>query len=136
MRTILVNISFYLPYWLDLYRCSRQFFVRCYRSAKIVTIKDAEHFLGFNRNRQSECCFPSTLLPCILTIVQDNSLFDVMGLENCDYRRRRALPRLQIRIILVNSTAREDVSAGSPSRGGDVAVYVFDINLSSLPTPF
>ena len=25
---------------------------------------------------------------------------------------------------------------GSPSRGGDVAVYVFDINRSSLPTPF
>ena len=28
------------------------------------------------------------------------------------------------------------VSAGSPSRGGDVAVYVFDINQPSLPTPF
>ena len=28
------------------------------------------------------------------------------------------------------------VPAGSPSRGGDVAVYVFDINQSSLPTPF
>ena len=26
--------------------------------------------------------------------------------------------------------------AGSPSRGGDVAVSVFDINLLSLPTPF
>ena len=25
---------------------------------------------------------------------------------------------------------------GSPSRGGDVAVYVFSINLPSLPTPF
>ena len=25
---------------------------------------------------------------------------------------------------------------GSPSRGGDAAVYVFDINNSSLPTPF
>ena len=25
---------------------------------------------------------------------------------------------------------------GSPSRGGDVAVYVFDINQPSLPTPF
>ena len=25
---------------------------------------------------------------------------------------------------------------GSPSRGGDVAVYVFDINQLSLPTPF
>ena len=28
------------------------------------------------------------------------------------------------------------VPAGSPSRGGDVAVYVFDINQPSLPTPF
>ena len=26
--------------------------------------------------------------------------------------------------------------AGSPSRGGDVAVYVMDINQPSLPTPF
>ena len=25
---------------------------------------------------------------------------------------------------------------GSPSRGGNVAVYVFDINQPSLPTPF
>ena len=25
---------------------------------------------------------------------------------------------------------------GSPSRGGDVAVYVFDMNQLSLPTPF
>ena len=28
------------------------------------------------------------------------------------------------------------VPAGSPSRGGNVAVYVFDINQPSLPTPF
>ena len=28
------------------------------------------------------------------------------------------------------------VPAGSPSRGGDVAAYVFDINQPSLPTPF
>ena len=28
------------------------------------------------------------------------------------------------------------VPAGSPSRGGDVAVYVFNISQSSLPTPF
>ena len=28
------------------------------------------------------------------------------------------------------------VPAGSPPRGGDVAVYVFDINSPSLPTPF
>ena len=29
-----------------------------------------------------------------------------------------------------------EVPTGSPSRGGDVAVYVFDINQPSLPTPF
>ena len=29
-----------------------------------------------------------------------------------------------------------DVPMGSPPRGGDVAVYVFDINQLSLPTPF
>ena len=28
------------------------------------------------------------------------------------------------------------VPTGSPSRGGDVAVYVFNINQLSLPTPF
>ena len=28
------------------------------------------------------------------------------------------------------------VPTGSPSRGGDVAVYVFDINQPSLPSPF
>ena len=28
------------------------------------------------------------------------------------------------------------VPTGSPSRGGDVAVFVFDINQPSLPTPF
>ena len=28
------------------------------------------------------------------------------------------------------------VPTGSPSRGGDVAVYVLDINQPSLPTPF
>ena len=28
------------------------------------------------------------------------------------------------------------VPTGSPSRGGDVPVYVFDINQPSLPTPF
>ena len=28
------------------------------------------------------------------------------------------------------------VPAGSPSRGGDVALYVFDRNQLSLPTPF
>ena len=30
----------------------------------------------------------------------------------------------------------KSVRTSSPSRGGDVAVYVFDINQTSLPTPF
>ena len=30
----------------------------------------------------------------------------------------------------------ERVPAGSPSRGGDVAVHVFDMNQPSLPIPF
>ena len=29
-----------------------------------------------------------------------------------------------------------EVPTGSPSRGGDVAVYFFDINQPSFPTPF
>ena len=29
-----------------------------------------------------------------------------------------------------------NVPTGSPSRGGYVAVYIFDINQPSLPTPF
>ena len=29
-----------------------------------------------------------------------------------------------------------NVPAGSPSRGDDVVVYIFDINQPSLPTPF
>ena len=34
-----------------------------------------------------------------------------------------------------NVSPLSTVPASSPSRGGDVAVYVFDINQSSLPTP-
>ena len=35
-----------------------------------------------------------------------------------------------------SSSSSSDVPAGSPSRGGDVAVYVFETNQPSLPTPF
>ena len=38
--------------------------------------------------------------------------------------------------LFVNMLAYARVPAGSPSRGGDVAVYVFDLNQPSLPTPF
>ena len=44
---------------------------------------------------------------------------------------------VQICIILCYiSLCFLSVPTGSPSRGGDVAVYVFDINQPSLPTPF
>ena len=48
-------------------------------------------------------------------------------------------PHLHIRLStlwLYIFTQRSDVPAGSPWRGGDVAVYVFDINQLSLSTPF
>ena len=35
---------------------------------------------------------------------------------------------------MIVPVARRRVPTGSPSRGGDVAVYVFDINEASLPT--
>ena len=38
--------------------------------------------------------------------------------------------------VIAPSSISSTVPAGSPSRGGDVAVYVFDINQPSLPTPF
>ena len=41
----------------------------------------------------------------------------------------RAKPSKWVFVVVV-------VPAGSPSRGGDVAVYVFNINQPSLPTPF
>ena len=38
--------------------------------------------------------------------------------------------------MFVDILAYACVPAGSPSRGGDLAVYVFDINQPSLPAPF
>ena len=40
-----------------------------------------------------------------------------------------------VRLLLL-AFFKISVPMGSPSRGGDVAVYVFDINQPSLPTPF
>ena len=37
---------------------------------------------------------------------------------------------------LANDCVSTAVPAVSPARGGDVAVYVFDINQLNLPTPF
>ena len=47
-----------------------------------------------------------------------------------------SLPLLRSRAMQSDRQAVLKVPAGSPSRGGDVAVYVFDINQPSLPTPF
>ena len=38
--------------------------------------------------------------------------------------------------FVVQKISSGQVPAGSPSRGGDVKVYVLDINQPSLPTPF
>ena len=38
--------------------------------------------------------------------------------------------------LLIDDIFGSPVTAGSPSRGGNVAVYAFDINQPSLPTPF
>ena len=43
-----------------------------------------------------------------------------------------SVERLNINVCF----ASKHVTVGSPSRGGDVAVYVFDINQPSLPTAF
>ena len=43
---------------------------------------------------------------------------------------------LSLSLSLSRSLARLLVRAGSPSRGGDVTVYVKDINQPCLPTPF
>ena len=40
------------------------------------------------------------------------------------------------KITVADSYLVMGVPAGSPSRGGDVTVYVFDRNQPSLPTPF
>ena len=38
--------------------------------------------------------------------------------------------------LAYSSNTVYNVPKGSPSRGGDIAVYVFDVNQPSLPTPF
>ena len=49
--------------------------------------------------------------------------------------REKWAATMQRYAILATSLSLFLVSSGSPSRGGDVAVYVFDINQPSLPTP-
>ena len=41
-----------------------------------------------------------------------------------------------MKMTVAESIPDMGVPTGSPPRGGDVAVYVFDINQPSLPTPF
>ena len=44
---------------------------------------------------------------------------------------------LAIHLLLSSDfSSSSSSSSGSPSLGGDVAVYVFDINQPTLPTPF
>ena len=38
--------------------------------------------------------------------------------------------------VHLQKSSHTTVPTGSPSHGGDVGVYVFDVNLLSLPTPF
>ena len=49
--------------------------------------------------------------------------------------REKWAATMQRYAVLATSLSLFLVSSGSPSRGGDVAVYVFDINQPSLPTP-
>ena len=63
-----------------------------------------------------------------------DSLFDETERPEIRVGSRIGLPTYQqgnVILLLFSS-----VPAGSPSRGGDVTVYVFDINQPSLPTPF
>ena len=41
-----------------------------------------------------------------------------------------------MKMTVAESIPDMGVPTGSPPRGGDLAVYVFDINQPSLPTPF
>ena len=46
------------------------------------------------------------------------------------------LTRLRYTTLPLSLSLCDHVPTGSPSRGGNVAVYIFDINQPSLPTPF
>ena len=52
----------------------------------------------------------------------------------CSSHRNASADYLSYGSVLLTSDLA--VPVGSPSRGGDVTVYVFDINQPSLPTPF
>ena len=49
---------------------------------------------------------------------------------------REKMIELGVEALPFSTAAFIKVPTGSPSRGGDVAVYVFDMNQPSLPTPF
>ena len=53
--------------------------------------------------------------------------------KRCQHGSQKAL--LHKSDLQRGTASFEGVPAGSPSRGGDVAVYVFDINQPSLTTP-
>ena len=69
------------------------------------------------------------------SILLSESFLDVPGLKDSKTKRHGQRAFRHIAISQWNVLPRS-VPAGSPSRGGDVAVYVFDINQPSLPTPF
>ena len=71
-----------------------------------------------------------------------NQKWGVATFQHCGrhFDRREWIFFFKINIITINLTLQNVavviVAAGSPSRGGDVAVHVSDINQPSLPTPF
>ena len=77
-------------------------------------------------------------LNCVNYVVS----FPIISTANCFAQERvliLKIPQLPVCIFKVTvhlHNTLKAVSAGSPSRGWDVAVYIFDINQPSLPTPF
>ena len=74
-------------------------------------------------------------LPCTACMLGDSSRWRCVSLLLC--------PSLCVWCVIrelfnmhVCSSLCLSLPAGSPSRGGDVTVYVLDINQQSLPTPF
>ena len=69
------------------------------------------------------CLFDLTQCACVLTCND----FDASAVQKTHSFLQLGSP---------NMFSSFSVPESSPSRGGDVAVYVFDINQPSLPTPF
>ena len=63
------------------------------------------------------------------------SYTDTVHAPQCGLSRLLRL-HLSLQVVLYGHCPCASAPAGSPSRGGDTAVHVFDINQPSLPTPF